>query len=1032
MAAGTPWPARRFKAVGDALTALDPSRWILYDGDGDLHGLWNTYSEHYSNPYAGDYSMRGHSPYLPDSRFWRELDENFRPGEGIALGRFQRDPNRVPLMNTENSWKVDGLQTPGLTMVVGEDQVLSPAIDSGRGAVVWYWKQNVDGHRDAGFSIVCNYTAITGLNRRGHMLQCFIMPEHAHHYFSGQKLQRGYSLHNDLLVKSDYDFHWSLVDAGGQAIADGHDKRRMDSGDLQRGQFALDLPKASDRALYTLRLELTADGKFAYGEERDIEVWPDAVPPLATPTRRIALFDPSGETAAVFRKAGIPFAAMEKLAAPEGEPSETVLVLGQRSVRGDEAAAGSLSAFADAGGRIVVLMQEKLLPGLPVRTTLEPRQWCSIGFLRTPQHPILKGLDSWDVQFWSPDHVVGRGSYSRPDAGSFVPLIDGAGDHDRASRSAMDWNQLLECCRGRGSYLLCQLPLVEKYDVEPMARELLARIIAYEAIGAQFLTPAKSLKLVADPAALTTAKLKDMEVAFQPTAADAKLDRESVVLVDAAALPADFSAPAGWKKAMEQGAVILLHGATPAQKPLLEALAGKPVEITAQPYAMWEGRGCRNGFTWLTPGLSQVDLYWKVYDGSEGGAAQSEWPKLKIEDLCRWSVRADGAVEHVFPAALVEIPVGRGKLVVDQIRWETTNKKIEHLTSRVVSAMMTALGVRIAPYAPPRSLPADVVFKPIDLLGLLQPGVQGRRGGRWQGRLARSGTRMRTCAGFRRASRTSAACPSQSARSRAAASCSSRPVGRCRTFIRMKRPYRLDSPSRGFPSCTPPRGEQAPTGLYQIQYADGTAAEIVLVENENIFGWTRAPAEFPRERGTRSRVAWTGTTKLFPVICVCQMLWVNPKPEMPVKAVRFANPQKNMCPVLIALTAAVKPGKANVAAIAAAQAKARLWLKKGIAAVNAGKDAEARTAFQQALAADPKLDAAHQRLCELEERGHDEKALLAAYKAWAASGAGRLCRTTRSARCSNVRATPRARCTPMPSRSKSSGTSRRSSRPSRD
>ena len=42
---------------------------------------------------------------------------------------------------------------------------------------VWYWKQNVDGHRDMGASIVCNYTMVTGLNYRGHMLQCFIMPE---------------------------------------------------------------------------------------------------------------------------------------------------------------------------------------------------------------------------------------------------------------------------------------------------------------------------------------------------------------------------------------------------------------------------------------------------------------------------------------------------------------------------------------------------------------------------------------------------------------------------------------------------------------------------------------------------------------------------------------------------------------------------------------------------------------------------------------------------------------------------------------
>ena len=44
----------------------------------------------------------------------------------------------------------------------------------------------------------------------------------------------------------------------------------------------------------------------------------------------------------------------------------------------------------------------------------------------------------------------------------------------------------------------------------------------------------------------------------------------------------------------------------------------------------------------------------------------------------------------------------------------------------------------------------------------------------------------------------------------------------------------------------------------------------------------------------------------------------------------------------------------------------------------AGKDAEARTALQAAINADPDLDAAYQRLCELEERGRNEKAGLAA------------------------------------------------------
>ena len=138
-------------------------------------------------------------------------------------------------------------------------------------------------------SIVCNYTGITGLARRGHMLRCFIMPEHSHHYFSGQKLNRRYSLHNDTFASSSFDFRWNLVDARGKTVSKGRDKRKMDSGDLQRGQISLDLPKVREKSIYTLRLDLLADGQFAYGEERDIEVYPDIIPALAKPARQVFL-----------------------------------------------------------------------------------------------------------------------------------------------------------------------------------------------------------------------------------------------------------------------------------------------------------------------------------------------------------------------------------------------------------------------------------------------------------------------------------------------------------------------------------------------------------------------------------------------------------------------------------------------------------------------------------------------------------------------------------------------------------------------
>ena len=79
-------------------------------------------------------------------------------------------------------------------------------------------------------------------------------------------------------------------------------------------------------------------------------------------------------------------------------------------------------------------------------------------------------------------------------------------------------------------------------------------------------------------------------------------------------------------------------------------------------------------------------------------------------------------------------------------------------------------------------------------------------------------------------------------------------------------------------------------GAYEIQYADGRTADILLYGEENIRDWAANPGPFAREKGTRSAVAWTGSCKMFATIAVYHMLWVNPNPTVPVKAVRVLHP----------------------------------------------------------------------------------------------------------------------------------------------
>jgi Tfp pilus assembly protein PilF len=169
--------------------------------------------------------------------------------------------------------------------------------------------------------------------------------------------------------------------------------------------------------------------------------------------------------------------------------------------------------------------------------------------------------------------------------------------------------------------------------------------------------------------------------------------------------------------------------------------------------------------------------------------------------------------------------------------------------------------------------------------------------------------------------------------------------------------------------------------MYQVQYQDGSTVDIPLIHGMNMRDWAEAPSGFASEKGTQSRVAWTGTTKVFPVVCVFQMLWVNPRPESPVKAVRFSNPSA-ACPVLIAVTAVVKSSPAGQ--VAAAQA-VELY-NQAVQALRDGQDAQAETLLKKAVAADPSHAGACQALAQFYDKMKNEDLAFEAYRAWAATG----------------------------------------------
>jgi hypothetical protein len=436
---------------------------------------------------------------------------------------------------------------------------------------------------------------------------------------------------------------------------------------------------------------------------------------------------------------------------------------------------------------------------------------------------------------------------------------------------------------------------------------------------------------------------------------------------------------AGWEAALKAGGRIVVANAAPADQEWLTALAGTAVRIAVPPYRMWDGRGCRMGWPRWTAGLSQLDLYWKRYDGGERAGHQLEDPSYIIEPLQDYAVRIEGGTEIVFPGACAEVGVGRGALLVDQRRWWTSHEALVTSTLRNLSALLTALEVRIAPVVPPRPLPANVAYRPIDLTPYANRGLADEQAEDGKGGFTDQGPRC-DLRMFPTGPQLFKGVPFL--------------IGKepkvCVVLASKNRPGFDTMPKE----ATIPIGHAveglfflhatawagSPTAIYTIQYEDGQAVDIPLMCGVNINDWAN-PRPFFREKGTQSVIAWTGKTEVFALVGVARMLWTNPRPEVAIKAVRFWGPNKNV-PVLFGITAAVAP---DVRVAAADAAAARQLLKEGQAADAAGKNEDALRLLKAAVAKDPNLGDAYRILLDVAGKTLDDDKILDAAWAWGIS-----------------------------------------------
>ncbi len=110
---------------------------------------------------------------------------------------------------------------------------------------------------------------------------------------------------------------------------------------------------------------------------------------------------------------------------------------------------------------------------LPADTYIEHAGAFSQAFVRAADHPVMKGLHDLAFTMWNDGHLICEQAYRRPVKGNFMTLVECGED------ASLIWTPLMEVYIGKGSILASQLAIVSHWKTEPMAAEMLLRMLAY-------------------------------------------------------------------------------------------------------------------------------------------------------------------------------------------------------------------------------------------------------------------------------------------------------------------------------------------------------------------------------------------------------------------------------------------------------------------------------------------------------------------------------------------------------------------------
>lgn len=446
-------------------------------------------------------------------------------------------------------------------------------------------------------------------------------------------------------------------------------------------------PAVESRAGIEYRATLTSGGKVVDQWSRKVTVWPRQVN-LELPTD-FGIFDPDDQLMPRLAGRGIRGGRVVRELNAAALKDLRGLWLGFKTANANTGdwrrVREALHAFVKAGGSVILdQAPATVLNDLPVpiqngKGYASPgdRLEITYAYPRAPFHPVLKDFNEADFALWGADYYVARSCVEIPQEGNAVPLLVAGTD-----RVGLSSAPLLELRYGQGSYLVSTLEILAKLEEAPAAARLFGSLAAYRPAWGT-----RSAAVCLDQPGWQRLS----EIGFiGENSGVAEALKADIAMIDGARLgTADMAA---LRAAIASGRTVCVHELDEAAtKALLSALA-LPGEVLPGKAASREWDVFRHTHA-LANGMTHNYLYWIVDKSKVAPWTLAPTHPQPASALIRLPEGAAGAVSLTRRGAVTVFNVGKGMLVIDNLRWQLGDFDEPERPRRYIRCLLTNLGV---------------------------------------------------------------------------------------------------------------------------------------------------------------------------------------------------------------------------------------------------------------------------------------------------------------------------------------------------